>query len=129
LPDAASTILQNHRRYRDSILLGLPMIQAYLTERIAPPFSIYVHESARAFAPEAGRPIRATWWRWFASPTDERWPDLAPQLRDALRVYFTWCAARTSEIGYDAESIKKHGLLADQYFADLPATPAPVPTD
>ena len=125
LPEGASAVLHNHAEYRDSILVGLPMIQAYLTERLAPPFSIYVHEPARAFAPEASRPIRATWWRWFAVPADDRWPDLAPQLRDALSHYFTWCEKRTAEIGYDLESIKKHRSLADQYFADIPPAPAP----
>jgi hypothetical protein len=129
LPEGASDVLLNHPRYRDSILVGLPMIQAYLTERLAPPFSIYVHESARAFAPEVRRPIRATWWRWFATPVDDRWPDLAPQLRDALRDYFAWCEARASEIGYDVESIKKHRLLTDQYFADVSAPPAAEATD
>lgn len=125
LPEGASAVLQNHARYRDSILLGLPMIQAYLAERLAPPFSVYVHESARAFAPEGRRTIRATWWRWFATPADDRWPELAPRLRDALRGYFGWCEARAAEIGYDVESIKKHRSLAEQYFADVPAPPAP----
>ena len=129
LPEGTSAVLHNRTQYRDSILVGLPMIQAYLTERLAPPFSIYVHESARAFAPEGRRPIRATWWRWFATPADERWPDLAPRLRDALRDYFAWCAARAAEIGYDVESIKKHRLSADQYFADVPATTAPEGAD
>jgi hypothetical protein len=123
LPEGASATLRNHPDYRDSILLGLPMIQAYLTERLAPPFSIYVHESARAFAPAVLPTIRATWWRWFATPEDGRWPNLAPRLRDALRDYFTWCEARAMEIGYDLESIKKHRVLADQYFTDVPATP------
>lgn len=124
LSEGASAVLQNHTRYRDSILVGLPMIQAYLTERQAPPFSIYVHESARAFAPEARRPIRATWWRWFATSEDDRGTDLASRLRDALCAYFSWCEKRAAEIGYDMESIKKHRSLADQYFADVPATPA-----
>jgi hypothetical protein len=65
---------------------------------------------------------RATWWRWFATPEDERWPDLAPRLRDELRSYFQWCEERAMEIGYDFESIKKHRTLADQYFADIPAS-------
>jgi hypothetical protein len=121
LPESASATLAAHREYRSSILIGLPMIQAYLTERLAPPFSMYVHESARAFAPEATPIIRATWWRWFATPADERWPDLAPRLRDELRSYFKWCEDRATEIGYDAESIKKHRTLADQYFVDIPA--------
>ena len=36
LPEGASSVLHDHGKYRDSILVGLPMIQAYLTERLAP---------------------------------------------------------------------------------------------
>jgi hypothetical protein len=120
LPEGASATLAAHPEYRSSILLGLPMIQAYLTERLAPPFSMYIHESARAFAPAVLSTIRVTWWRWFTTPEDERWPDLAPRLRDELRGYFRWCEERAMEIGYESESIKKHRGLADQYFADIP---------
>jgi hypothetical protein len=127
LRDAASATLAAHPDYRASILIGLPMIQAYLTERLAPPFSIHVHESARAFAPGAMRTIRATWWRWFATPQDQRGPDVGPRLRNELHAYFKWCEERSMEIGYDLESIKKHRNLTDQYFADVPAPVAPNP--
>jgi hypothetical protein len=127
LPEGASNTLRLHADYRDGILLGLPMIQAYLAERSAPPFSVYVHESARAFAPEGWPPVRATWWRWFTAPHDERWPGLASSLRDELRAYFRWCEERPMEIGYDPDSIRKHRALAEQYFADLPGSLDTVP--
>ena len=127
LPAVASATLAAHPEYRSSILIGLPMIQAYLAERLAPPFAMYVHESARAFAPGALRTIRATWWRWFTTPEDQRWPDLAPRLRNELHAYFKWCEERALEIGYDPESINKHRALSDQYFADIPAPPHAAP--
>lgn len=127
LPEEASGTLAAHPDYRDSILLGLPMIQAYLTERSAPPFAVYVHESARAFAPEGRRPLKPTWWRWFKTPEDETWPELARDLRTELRRYFEWCGKRAAEIGYDTESIKKHSTLAEQYFADIPEVGAAGP--
>ena len=37
--------------YREQILIGLPMVQAHSSEGKAPPFGVYVHESARSFSP------------------------------------------------------------------------------
>lgn len=51
LPESASATLAAHPEYQSSVLLGLPMIQAYLAERLAPPFSVYVHESAELLLP------------------------------------------------------------------------------
>ena len=36
-------------KYKGSLLFGLPMIQAFNSEINAPPFGIYIHESARLF--------------------------------------------------------------------------------
>src|SRR5580700_7078082 len=35
----------------NKILLGMPRVQAHLAERGTPPFGVFVHESARVFAP------------------------------------------------------------------------------
>jgi hypothetical protein len=43
--------------YKDAILLGMPMVQSHLAEKDAPPFGIFVHESARAFAPAGAVPL------------------------------------------------------------------------
>ena len=122
IPDGASDTLRKYPGYRSSILLGLPVIQAFLGERSAPPFAIFVHESARAFAPE-GRPlIQSTWWRWFKTPNDDTWPGLAGELKNELCQYFEWCEKRSEEIGYKRERIKAHRDLVDQYFADVPSS-------
>ena len=120
IPDGASATLRDHSGYRSSILLGLPVIQAYLGEHSAPPFSIFVHESARAFAPEDRPPIQSTWWRWFKTPNDDRWPGLAAEPKKELCRYFDWCKNRSQEIGYKNERIEAHREMVDQYFADIP---------
>jgi hypothetical protein len=119
IPDGASNTLRDYPGYKSSILLGLPVIQAFLGERSAPPFSIFVHESARAFAPEDRPPIQLTWWRWFKTPNDGTWPGLATKLKQELCGYFEWCEKRSEEIGYKRERIKAHRELVDQYFADV----------
>ena len=48
-------------------MLGIPLVQAFLAESGAPPFGIYVHESARSFAPPNQSPISHILWRWWLS--------------------------------------------------------------
>jgi hypothetical protein len=50
--------------YSNSVLLGLPMVQAHLSEHDAPPFGVFVHESARTFAPNGTEPLHWIWWVW-----------------------------------------------------------------
>jgi hypothetical protein len=45
------------RDYARSILLGMPLVQAYQAERGAPPFGVFVHESVRAFGPTSKHPV------------------------------------------------------------------------
>src|SRR5438309_875923 len=61
VPAAASSVVAGPRQYRDSILLGMPMVQAHLAEADAPPFGVFVHESARAFAPRGEEPLHDRW--------------------------------------------------------------------
>jgi hypothetical protein len=48
-----------------NVFFGSPVIQAYETERRAPPFGIAVHESARAFAESGSRPFQTSIWLWW----------------------------------------------------------------
>lgn len=116
VPAAASNTLGNRVGYRNAILLGMPMIQAHLGERNAPPFGVYVHESARAFAPANQTPFHFAWWRWFAPA---RWLPLAQELKVQLPLYFDWCAARSQAISYEPDRIKYHRELAAQYLVDV----------
>jgi len=117
LPGAASNTLDQNASYRGAILLGIPMIQAHLGERNAPAFGLFVHESARAFAPMNQTPLKMAWWTWFRP---NHWLALAQELRQELEHYFGWCLARAQAVGYEAERIEVHRKLAEQYFVDLP---------
>lgn len=98
-------------------LVGLPIVQAFLSESEAPPFGAYVHESARAFAPDDDEPFRFVWWKWFRSNDDQyNQEDLALDVREKLIEYYDWGRENSNRIGYKSERIDKHEQLAEQYL-------------
>lgn len=109
----ASTVLANNQPYRDAILLGLPMVQAYLSESGAPPFGVLVHESARAFAPASSEPLHAMWWKWGNNSNQAIWTSL----EQSLTKHLDWCSQRCMAIGYPAERVEAHKEMVRQYFA------------
>ena len=111
--EQASRIMHNNDVYRDSLLLGLPMVQANASERLAPPFGIFVHESARSFAPPDEAPLRVVWRRW-GSRNNPVWCQMDAKLTE----YYDWCAARAGAIEYDQERIESHRLMMKQYFVE-----------
>ncbi len=110
-------VLAGNVQYSHSILLGMPVIQAFEGERDAPPFGIFVHESARAFGPESSPPVSAIWWEWFREHHQ-----LAQQLKKALYDYFLWCRCRCGAIGYEEKNIDRHAALSEQYLCDVSKT-------
>lgn len=113
LPPAASHALADNAVYRDQLLLGMPLVQAHLSESGAPPFGVAVHESARAFASAGDEPLKSIWWRWVSNANQEAWNGLD----EALSAYFEWHAARSVPLAYAAERIRAHQDMAKQYFA------------
>jgi len=113
LPAPASNTLAANAAYRDHILLGIPMVQAHLSEAGAPPFGVFVHESARAFAPGGSEPLHSIWWKWANNANQAVWDALRPNLQQ----YFQWYAERSAPLGYPADRIKVHQEMAQQYFA------------
>jgi hypothetical protein len=113
IPAAASQVLGGHAGYRDLILLGMPIVQAHLCEANAPPFGVFIHESARAFAPVGAQPFHHTWWQWVNAGNQAIWNGLMGNLNG----YFDWCAQRAFRIGYPGDRITAHRELARQFFA------------
>jgi hypothetical protein len=99
-------------QYKTSILLGMPMVQSHLAERNAPPFGLFVHESARTFAPAATLPLHHVWWKWVTPGNSQVWNGTLA----ALKLYFEWCRSRPDSILYDRERIEVHADLVRQYF-------------
>lgn len=110
---SASPILNNHQPHRDSLLIGMPVIQANRAETEAPPFGLFVHESARAFAPtnQSGLPYR--WWKWVQTRNEATWNTL----RDELPSYLQWCKKHSMLMGYPLDRIDAHEHMATQFLA------------
>ncbi len=106
--------LQGNQIHRDKILLGMPMVQAHLAEQGAPPFGVFVHESARVFAPAGSDPLHWVWWKWGTGNANPAWTSLKTKLAEHLE----WCAKRSGTIEYLPERIDAHKKMATQYFED-----------
>jgi hypothetical protein len=104
--------LQNNVAHRDKILLGMPMVQAHLAERSAPPFAVFVHESARVFAPNGVEPLHWVWWKWGTGNAQVTWTTLKVN----LPAHLEWCANRSQTIEYSPERIETHKSMVKQYF-------------
>lgn len=113
LDKRTSGILAKHHTIRDSVLMGLPLAQAYQAERDAPPFGVAAHSSARAFAPNGEKPFRFIWLDWFRSSV----PDVDPDsLRCKLIEYFNWQKKHHNMTGYDPARIDHHLALAEEFL-------------
>ena len=112
-PNGVALNIANNATYLSSILIGLPMVQSHETERKAPPFGIYIHESARAFSPPNVPPLHFRWWKWGSRFNSVCWPRMGVEIDD----YFTRCMDNRYSIEYEKEKIEVHREMARQYFA------------
>ena len=111
--------------YTDSILLGIPLVQAFVAESSAPPFGIYIHESARSFAPSNQNPISHILWRWWLSDDTNR--KLAEALAQQLKLYYAYCKKFPVGTSYAADRLAAHQELAREYFDEFEPRPSPNP--
>lgn len=111
-PGVAQNVFATNPSYKAAIMLGLPMVQAHECERQAPPFGIYVHESARSFAPPGQTPLHHVWWKW-GGPGNPTWAALPA----ALTTHYAWCRQNARAIQYEADRIAVHEEMASQYLA------------
>jgi len=105
----ASNTLNLHQEHKSQILLGEPMINAHLGERNAPPFGIYIHETAKGDDSSVGSD---GWWRWFQGDHELD----AAIIGKKLSSYFDWCYSNREEIHYNLDRILVHKGLAELYF-------------
>ena len=107
-------VMPRHKRVRDSILMGLPMAQAYTAEHDAPPFGIAVDASARAFAPHPDKPFRFIWHDWFRHSQP---PIDSTEMLNQLKDYFDWQDTHCNVTGYHKDRIAHHRSLAREFFS------------
>lgn len=111
ISDQVSRELNNHQEHRNALLLGIPVIQAYQSERKAPPFGIFVHESARSFAPADDKPLPHVWWKWFRQDNNSK------RLYEAMTNYYAWCRKNSHTLLYEQDRLKEHEEMAKEYLA------------
>ena len=92
--------------YKKTILLGMPMIQAFTTEKAAPPFGIYIHESARQYQHLQGR-----YYKWRNSTID------TDKLQAKIESYFNWCDKYSEYLELDPQKIARYKKLTNEYFS------------
>ena len=117
---AGAKILQQNKRYLGGTALGMGISHAYEAESFAPPFGVYIHESARAFAPETdgSYPYHVNLWRWSNFDNALSWA-----LRRTLLAHFEWLEKNPVAALYDLEAMRRHKALAVEYFKLHELTP------
>lgn len=109
--------------YAKSICLGIPLTQAFDAEKQAAPYGIWIHESARSFAPTTVHPLTGThwhWWRYQTAPTDQLLVDC---LHSQLLDYLDWCKRHSTYLLYEEPRIDVHRQLVGQYFTTMQDDP------
>jgi hypothetical protein len=106
-------ILRDNQDYLRATAIGMAISHAYEAEGRAAPFGVYIHESARAFAPrkKGSYPYRSNLWRWFEEDDPLTWAT-----RRTLAVHLDWLEKNPLASLYDADALRRHKTLADEYF-------------
>lgn len=117
LPSEANRIFEQHTNYKNSLLLGLPMVQAFKSEDEAPPFGVFVHETARAFSPDSDFQLRLwQWFRYIPEMAKTQKNEFAKRLLKSLEDYYIWVSNHSFQLGYKRERIEVHRERFKEYF-------------
>lgn len=93
------------------IVLGLPLVRAFVSERNAGPFGIYIDDLAREFAPWEARPLVTSRYEWWGSEPDRE------NIRKHVLEYLEWAEKNSFLLGYPAENIRHHVESSKAFFA------------
>lgn len=109
----AAPVMDELPAYRDTLLLGAPIAQAFECESLTGPFGVYVHESARTMGPDPWRQgAYMRYWSSGANSPSRKGSDLLKQ----AEAYLAWHRDRSNEYSYPLEAIDKHARLASEFF-------------
>lgn len=116
VPYNASKAFEMSLGYKDNILLGSAMINAYDGENKVAPFGVYIDESAikRGQAGKTGAfPVD---WKWYNSSTLKVDPNTPSLLRQKIKLYLEEMKDEHHPLHYETAKIEKHLMLTDDYF-------------
>lgn len=98
--------------YLSNIAIGMALTHAYESESMAPPYGVYVHESARAIAPVGEKPFPGVWFHWWKGAQFE----LSRKLSSELERYYDWAEKHQLALLYPPDRMKVHRERATEYF-------------
>ncbi|MBR1766301.1 MAG: hypothetical protein IJ745_04580 [Bacteroidales bacterium] len=99
--------IASNNDYKKNLLFGLPMIQAFKAEEDAPPFGVFIHESARKTDGLKGR-----YYNWCSDN------EMRTALTERLHLYFSWCRLHSPYLRLDKTKISHYEELVDDYFSN-----------
>lgn len=100
--------IASSENYKNTIMLGIPMIQAIKSETKAPPFGIYIHESARKY-----KGLQGKHYSWsFSGPLKIDKVDLQGKIIN----YFKWCDQFIEYQEMDKHKIQLYIQQTNEYF-------------
>ena len=106
----SSNVCKMSEDYKQSILLGLPVIQAFQSEREAPPFGLYIHESARK-----PKELQGRYYSWF----NKRESGIDSEMCQSILSYFDWCCKYRLYLQLDESKISKYKEQVNEFFGCL----------
>lgn len=104
---------------RSQVLLSPAMVSAFQAEKLAPPFGIYVDDSAKSY------PILSTAQHGYISNLFQWWildheaREIATALYNQILFYLSKAETHSVGMGYPIDSIDRHRKLAIEYFGGL----------
>ena len=109
IPYAASTEFSSRVGYKEQLLIGPAMIEAYNNERNAAPMGIFLCNSV------SNTRINSS-WKWFDNPNTKTPQRDLQAFRSRFEEYLTWLDNHSSEEEYPKESRRRHINAAYDYF-------------
>lgn len=97
--------------YKQHLLFGMPMIQAFNAEKQAPPFGIYIHESARTVGGLQGR-----YYYWRRDDTLSNNENLHVVLQNDLISFLKWEKERSYYLELEKTKFEEYEKRAVEYF-------------
>jgi len=107
-------MLKINDEYTNRLLSGLPMIHAYESENEAPPFGIFVHESARAFHHPEDTPIAYVFWKWWEQLDNPQ--GIKKMVNEFVVEYLNQCKEFPDAYLFPIQSLEKNIEKAKSYF-------------
>lgn len=108
------------RQIRLQVLLSPAMVLAYNAEKCAPPFGIYVDDTAKSYpnlCPNSDGTYISNLFQWWIFDDEAR--EIATALYGQILFYLSKAETHSVGMGYPIEAIRRHRELAVEYFGGL----------